>query len=103
MHRGEVSIEEAADFLVEHTGFERPNALAEARRYTYTPTYNLSYLLGKVLLLELRRRAAASVTPRCARSTTRSSVAAPSRSASTAGLCSARAPARPASPTHLPA
>jgi uncharacterized protein (DUF885 family) len=54
MHRGEVSIEEAAAFLIEHTGFERPNALAEARRYTYTPTYNLSYLLGKVLLLQLR-------------------------------------------------
>jgi uncharacterized protein (DUF885 family) len=54
MHRGEVSIEEATDFLVEHTGFERPNALAEARRYTSTPTYNLSYLLGKVLLLRLR-------------------------------------------------
>ena len=54
MHRGEVSIEEAAAFLVEQTGFERPNALAEARRYTYTPTYNLSYLLGKVLLLGLR-------------------------------------------------
>jgi uncharacterized protein (DUF885 family) len=54
MHRGEVSIEEATDFLVEHTGFERPNALAEARRYTSTPTYNLSYLLGKVLLLQLR-------------------------------------------------
>ena len=56
MHRGEVSIEEATDFLVEHTGFERPNALAEARRYTSTPTYNLSYLLGKVLLLELRAK-----------------------------------------------
>jgi uncharacterized protein (DUF885 family) len=54
MHRGEMSIEAATDFLVEHTGFERPNALAEARRYTYTPTYNLSYLLGKVLLLGLR-------------------------------------------------
>ena len=54
MHRGEVSIEEATDFLIQHTGFERPNALAEARRYTYTPTYNLSYLLGKVLLLKLR-------------------------------------------------
>jgi uncharacterized protein (DUF885 family) len=54
MHRGEVSIDEAADFLIEHTGFERPNALAEARRYTYTPTYNLSYLLGKVLVLALR-------------------------------------------------
>jgi uncharacterized protein (DUF885 family) len=54
MHRGEVSVEEATDFLVEHTGFERPNALAEARRYTSTPAYNLSYLLGKVLLLQLR-------------------------------------------------
>jgi uncharacterized protein (DUF885 family) len=54
MHRGEVSIDEAAEFLVAETGFERPNALAEARRYTYTPTYNLSYLLGKVLLLGLR-------------------------------------------------
>ena len=54
MHRGEMSIEEATDFLIEHTGFERPNALAEARRYTYTPTYNLSYLLGKVLILKLR-------------------------------------------------
>ena len=54
MHRGEVSIEEATDFLVEHTGFERPNAAAEARRYTYTPAYNLSYLLGKVLILQLR-------------------------------------------------
>jgi uncharacterized protein (DUF885 family) len=54
MHRGEMSIEEATEFLIQHTGFERPNALAEARRYTYTPTYNLSYLLGKVLLLELR-------------------------------------------------
>jgi uncharacterized protein (DUF885 family) len=54
MHRGEVSIEEAAEFLVAETGFERPNALGEARRYTYTPTYNLSYLLGKVLLLGLR-------------------------------------------------
>ena len=54
MHRGEVSIEEATDFIVEHTAFERPNALAEARRYTSTPAYNLSYLLGKVLLLQLR-------------------------------------------------
>jgi uncharacterized protein (DUF885 family) len=54
MHRGELSIEEATDFLVQQTGFERPNALGECRRYTYTPTYNLSYLLGKVLLVQLR-------------------------------------------------
>jgi uncharacterized protein (DUF885 family) len=54
LHRGEVSVPEAIDFLVSHTGFERPNATAEVRRYTYTPTYQLSYLLGKVLLLRLR-------------------------------------------------
>ena len=54
MHRGEVGIEEAVAFLVEHTSFEEPNARAEVRRYTYTPTYQLSYLLGKVLLLGLR-------------------------------------------------
>ena len=38
--------------------FEEPNARAEVRRYTYTPTYQLSYLLGKVLLLQLARRRA---------------------------------------------
>src|SRR5512146_1600636 len=54
MHRGELSIEEATDFLAEHTRFERPNALAEVRWYTYRPTYPLSYLLGKVLILGLR-------------------------------------------------
>jgi uncharacterized protein (DUF885 family) len=54
MHRGELSIEEATDFLVEHTRFERPNALAEVRRYTSSPTYPLSYMLGKVLILGLR-------------------------------------------------
>ena len=54
LHRGEMTVDEAIDFMVEHTGFERPNATAEVQRYTYTPTYQLSYLLGKVLLLRLR-------------------------------------------------
>ena len=54
MHRGEVTVDEAIRFMVEHTGFEEANARAEVHRYTYTPTYQLSYLLGKVLLLELR-------------------------------------------------
>ena len=34
--------------------FEIANARAEVRRYTYTPGYQLSYLLGKVLILGLR-------------------------------------------------
>jgi uncharacterized protein (DUF885 family) len=54
MHRGEISIEDATDFLIEHTRFERPHALAEVRRYTASPTNPLSYLLGKVLILGLR-------------------------------------------------
>ena len=54
LHRGDISVEDAIDFLVDQTGFERPNATAEVYRYTYTPTYQLSYLLGKVLLLRLR-------------------------------------------------
>jgi uncharacterized protein (DUF885 family) len=54
MHRGEMSVEEATDFLVEHTKFERPNAHAEVQWYTYRPTYPLSYLLGRTLLLGLR-------------------------------------------------
>ncbi len=54
MHRGELSVEEATDFLVAQTSFESANARAEVNRYTYTPTYQLSYLLGKVLLLQLR-------------------------------------------------
>ena len=54
MHRGELTADEATAFLVEHTAFEHANAQAEVFRYTYTPTYQLSYLLGKVLLLQLR-------------------------------------------------
>lgn len=54
MHRGEMTTDEAVAFMVEHTAFETANARAEVKRYTYTPGYQLSYLLGKVLLLGLR-------------------------------------------------
>ena len=54
MHRGELTADEATDFLVEQTSFERPNAYAEIQWYTYRPTYPLSYLLGRTLLLGLR-------------------------------------------------
>jgi uncharacterized protein (DUF885 family) len=54
LHRGELSVDEATDFLVEQTNFERPNARAEIQWYTHRPTYPLSYLLGRTLLLGLR-------------------------------------------------
>ena len=54
LHRGEIGVDEAVDFMVEHTSFERANARAEVTWYTYRPTYPLSYLLGRTLLLQLR-------------------------------------------------
>jgi uncharacterized protein (DUF885 family) len=54
LHRRQIGLPEAVEFLIEQTGFERPNAVAEVNRYTHTPTYQFSYLLGKVLLLRLR-------------------------------------------------
>jgi uncharacterized protein (DUF885 family) len=54
LHRGEMTLAAAIDFLVAHTGFEPAVARAEVYRYTQTPGYALSYLLGKVLLLRLR-------------------------------------------------
>jgi len=61
LHRGEIGVDEAVDFLVEHTGFERPVGRAEVNRYTQTPGYNLSYLLGKMLLQRLRADQQASL------------------------------------------
>ena len=49
--------------MVERTSFEEANARAEVLRYTYTPTYQLSYLLGKVLLLQLRADEPARLGP----------------------------------------
>jgi len=63
LHRGEVGLDEAMDFLAEHTGFERAVARAEVNRYTQTPAYNLSYLLGKLLLLRLREDRQAQLGP----------------------------------------
>ena len=88
LHRGEIGVDDAIDFLVDQTGFERPNAAAEVHRYTYTPTYQLSLSAGQ-------GAAAAPARGREARlgsdvlaaraSTTRCSARAACRSASSAG------------------
>jgi uncharacterized protein (DUF885 family) len=63
LHRGEMSFDEGVAFLVEHTGFERPAALAEVKRYTATPTYALSYLYGRHMIESLRDRVKARMGP----------------------------------------
>jgi uncharacterized protein (DUF885 family) len=54
LHRGEIGFEDAIEFLIGQTGFERPAALAEVKRYTATPSYPLSYLFGRHLIDRLK-------------------------------------------------
>jgi len=54
LSRGEISFDEAVEMLVKETGMSREAAVAEVKRYTQTPGYALSYLLGKHLILKLK-------------------------------------------------
>lgn len=55
LHTGKMGFDEAVEFLVRESGMERAGAIAEVKRYTYSPAYQLSYLLGKHLILQLRK------------------------------------------------
>ena len=54
---GEMSFEQAVTFMVDGPKLERPNAIAEVRRYTSDPLQPSSYALGRAAILELRARA----------------------------------------------
>ena len=54
LHRGLIGFDEAVDRLATETGFERPAALAEIKRYTSSPTYQLSYLFGRHMIEKLK-------------------------------------------------
>ena len=54
---GEMTFDEAVTYMVEKPKLEPPNALAEVRRYTLTPTQPSSYALGRAAILDLRDRA----------------------------------------------
>jgi len=54
LSRGEMTFEEAVEMLVKDAGMSREAAVAEVNRYTQTPGYPLSYLLGKHLILKLK-------------------------------------------------
>jgi uncharacterized protein (DUF885 family) len=54
LSRGEMSFEEAVKMLMQEAGMSREGAEAEVKRYTQTPGYPLSYLLGKHLILKLK-------------------------------------------------
>ncbi len=56
LHTRNMSFDEAVQFLVEKAHLEHPNAVAEVRRYCQSPTQPMSYVLGKHLVLELRKK-----------------------------------------------
>jgi len=60
---GDMSFEQAVAFLVDGPKLERPNAVAECRRYTLDPLQPSSYALGRAAILDLRERATRAGLP----------------------------------------
>ncbi len=54
LHTGGMTFEQAVAFLVDEAALERVNAEAEVKRYIYTPTQPMSYLVGKREIMALR-------------------------------------------------
>ncbi len=54
LSRGEMSFDEAVSMLMKEARISKEGAVAEVRRYTMSPGYPLSYLLGKHLILKLK-------------------------------------------------
>jgi len=55
LSRGEMAFDEAVQMLIKEAGMSKEAGTAEVRRYTQTPGYPLSYLLGKHMILELKK------------------------------------------------
>jgi uncharacterized protein (DUF885 family) len=53
---GEMSVDDAVEFMIAEVGLERVNATAEVKRYTANPTQPSSYLVGKLAILSIRER-----------------------------------------------
>ncbi len=51
---GKMSFDEAVDYLVDTVGMDEKDAEKEVKRYTQNPAYQLSYLLGKQMIKELK-------------------------------------------------
>lgn len=54
LSQGRMRMDEAVNLLVQEVGISKEGAVAEVRRYTQSPSYPLSYLLGKHMILQLR-------------------------------------------------
>lgn len=56
LHTRDMSFDDAVRMLVDCAKLERVNAICEVKRYTMTPTQPMSYVIGKLLIMDLRDR-----------------------------------------------
>ncbi len=56
LHGKKWSFDKALSFLMEQTNMDKPSAIAEMKRYTQTPGYQVSYLTGKHLIKEMKEK-----------------------------------------------
>ena len=63
LHTGQMSVEEGIQLLMDEALLAEPNATAEVRRYTMSPTQPLSYLVGKAEIKKLKAKVEAMMGP----------------------------------------
>lgn len=63
LSRGEISFDRAVDILQKESGFDRHSCISEVKRYTFTPGYQLSYLLGKKMIMDLLNKIKKNIGP----------------------------------------
>lgn len=56
LHTNRMTFRQAVNFLIKRVHLEKNSAFTEVRRYTLTPTYPLSYMIGKWQILALREK-----------------------------------------------
>lgn len=56
LHTGGLSFEDAVHMLMDTARMEKAMAVAEVKRYTGSPTQPMAYVIGRMLLLDLRQR-----------------------------------------------
>ncbi len=56
IHTGEMTLDEAADFIAAETGRSRDLALEDARRYAVAPGSGIGYLIGRREIMRLKER-----------------------------------------------
>jgi uncharacterized protein (DUF885 family) len=54
LHVDGMTYDQAVNMMLEHAKLERPGAEGEVRRYTQSPTQPLSYLMGMLMIRDLR-------------------------------------------------